>query len=260
MATIHTESQEAEKQAFLSAFARSRGYVHPFHHVLAEYDLPVLKLIDAVGLAMYVEQRNLSARTKEILVVAGFVALNAQTPLVQSHISKAFRLGVTLEEMVDVMLVVGWQAGQAAFLRAMSALRGVQPRNGDVLPAFSGRAIPSAAIQNGHFPMAYPDLDDLIDPNTRAALDALRHSVYDAPRALDARTKALLSAVILTVLKAPTSQISDEVRRAIDGGYEPREILEGLELLISPAGHSCFQHGLMAWAEAIGAGNEEASS
>ena len=59
----------------------------------------------------------------------------------------------------------------------------------------------------------------------------------------------MLTIVILTTLKAPEDSIKNHIRAALAAGASQQEILEALELIVTPAGLPIFEHGLMAWAD-----------
>ena len=90
------------------------------------------------------------------------------------------------------------------------------------------------------------------DPETCAALDRVPATVYRKERSLDARTKELVMIVMLTALKGSDAAIRHHVRRAVELGVPKEAVLEAIELVITPAGMPCFEHGLMAWADALG--------
>jgi alkylhydroperoxidase/carboxymuconolactone decarboxylase family protein YurZ len=98
----------------------------------------------------------------------------------------------------------------------------------------------------------YRDVLARHDPETCAALDRVPETVYRSARSLDARTKELVMIVMHTVLKAPDAVLRHHVRRAIELGASKQAVLEAIELVITPAGMPAFEHGLMAWADALG--------
>jgi 4-carboxymuconolactone decarboxylase len=72
-------------------------------------------------------------------------------------------------------------------------------------------------------------------------------------RSLEKKTVELLLIVILTTLRGSQKSISNHVRRAIAAGSSPMEVLQALECIIAPSGLPIFEHGLIAWADAVGA-------
>lgn len=98
-----------------------------------------------------------------------------------------------------------------------------------------------------HKVLAAADLDLL------KAMDGMVSAAYLSGRALDKRTKELLFILSLTVMRAPQSQIATHIRLALDAGSTDREILEAIEIALPEAGIVAFQHGVVAWAEVVGA-------
>ena len=90
------------------------------------------------------------------------------------------------------------------------------------------------------------------DPETCAALDRVPETVYRKTRSLDARTKELVMIAMLTALKGSDAALRHHVRRAVELGVPKEAVLEAIELVITPAGMPAFEHGLMAWADALG--------
>jgi hypothetical protein len=91
MATTPTRQ---EKQEWLNAFARSRGYAHRLYRVLVNYDLDALNAFNPAPNATYVRRRLLPDGQKELMLVAGFTCMRSPRYIVQSHIRKALSFGV----------------------------------------------------------------------------------------------------------------------------------------------------------------------
>lgn len=102
-------------------------------------------------------------------------------------------------------------------------------------------------VLESHKLLAEHDLDVL------KALNGISTACYLEKRLLDERTKELLFIVSMTALKLPKRSIQNHIKLALDLGITPQEILEAIEILLPEAGMPTLQHGLEAWAEAVGA-------
>lgn len=89
------------------------------------------------------------------------------------------------------------------------------------------------------------------DPEIADVVAEIPAATYERQRLLDTRTKELVTIVMLTALKGSGAAIRHHVRQAIDCGATKEEILEAIELVITPAGLPAFEHGLLAWADAL---------
>lgn len=91
------------------------------------------------------------------------------------------------------------------------------------------------------------------DLKVAKAMNEIPSAVYLPQRSLEPQTKELLFILSMTCLKLPHYVIQAHMRKALSLGVTPRQILEALELAIPEAGFPTFEHGLMAWAEVVGA-------
>ncbi len=90
------------------------------------------------------------------------------------------------------------------------------------------------------------------DPAVLATLEKIPQAMTASGRSLDAKTRELVTIVMLTTLRGDPAAIRHHVREAVAQGASKQEILEAIELVITPAGMPVFEHGLMAWADALG--------
>lgn len=133
------EVSAAETQEYVDDIARRRGYVLPYHKVLAESDLPVLRAADALVSAAYLQQRTLDPGTKELLFVLSLTVLKAERHHIASHIRAARRFGVSDQAILEAIEIALPEAGVVAFQhgfdvwREVVGVRGVEPSPG-ILP------------------------------------------------------------------------------------------------------------------------------
>lgn len=94
---------------------------------------------------------------------------------------------------------------------------------------------------------------DQHDPDVGAALARLSAVVDRGARGLDDRTRELVMTIILMCVRATDERIEAQMRRAIAAGATERDLLEAIELIITPAGLPVFDAGLSVWARVTGA-------
>lgn len=109
------EENLTEAQAYIDAMARARGYVLPYHKLMARADMPVLKAANGLVAAAYTDQRRLSRATKELLFILSLTVLRAAPGHIESHIRVALDLGVTPEEILEAIEIALPEAGVVAF-------------------------------------------------------------------------------------------------------------------------------------------------
>ena len=71
------------------------------------------------------EMLNLDLRSREIAVVAALTALGNATPQLKVHLQAALNVGVTREEIVEVLMQMAVYAGFPAALNGLAAAREV---------------------------------------------------------------------------------------------------------------------------------------
>lgn len=104
-----------EAQAYIDAMVRARGYVLPYHKLMARADFPVLKAANQLVAAAYTGQRRLSRATKELLFITSLTVLRASPGHIESHIRVALDLGVSPEEILEAIEIALPEAGVVAF-------------------------------------------------------------------------------------------------------------------------------------------------
>jgi len=111
----------AEQQAYIDDMARERGYVLPYHKVMAKQDYTTLKAVNAMVNATYLNQRRLDRRTKELIFIVSLTVMRATKGQIQSHIKVALDLGVTPEEILEAIEIALPEAGIVAFQEGFAA-------------------------------------------------------------------------------------------------------------------------------------------
>jgi len=109
------EPVNQEALDYVNAMARKRGYVLPYHKLLANADFPVLKAANAMVAAAYTDQRRLSRETKELIFITSLTVLKASPGHIASHIRVALDLGVSPQEILEAIEIALPEAGVVAF-------------------------------------------------------------------------------------------------------------------------------------------------
>lgn len=110
-----SDDTRSEAQAYIDAMVRTRGYVLPYHKLMAQADFPVLKAANQLVAAAYTNQRRLSRATKELLFITSLTVLRAAPGHIESHIRVALDLGVSAEEILEAIEIALPEAGVVAF-------------------------------------------------------------------------------------------------------------------------------------------------
>lgn len=100
---------------YVNAMVGARGYVLPYHKLMAKADLPVLKSANNLVAAVYLDQRRLPHATKELIFVTSLTVLRAPAGQIAAHIRVALDLGVSPEEVLEAIEIALPEAGIVAF-------------------------------------------------------------------------------------------------------------------------------------------------
>jgi 4-carboxymuconolactone decarboxylase len=253
---------EREKLDYLNEIARSRGYAHRYQRLLANHDLDVLRAINPVPVAVYVDRRTLGDGTKELLLVVSFSCLRTAGYIIGAHVRKARSFGVTGRQLLEALELMLLDAGRIAFENGVLAWAEATGNAKETSPdnRTNGRSIEPAGTNNQsagsgaeETMMDYQKVLAAHDPAMLRILDRVPEEVYAKERSLDGKTKELITIVAMTTLKAPDYALKDHMRKALSFGASKEEILEAIELIIPVVGMPTFEHGLMAWADVVGA-------
>lgn len=104
-----------EAQRYINSMAEARGYVLPYHKLMANADMPVLKAANELVASVYTNERRLSKATKELIFINSLTVLRATHGQIASHIRVALDLGVSPEEILEAIEIVLPEAGVVAF-------------------------------------------------------------------------------------------------------------------------------------------------
>lgn len=244
---------DREKLDYLNEIVRTRGYAHGSHRLLANHDLDVLKAVNDITLANYIPARHLSEADKELVLVGAFTAIRSSPIIIRAHIQKAAKAGAGLRQSLAAIELTLLEAGRSALDAGLEAW-------GEVAAAAANS--PAASANGGAARNARPtDSEDAMsgtildryDPEVGLAVSRLRDVIDDGSRGLDDRTREIVKTIILICVRAADERVEAQMRRALAAGASARDLLEAIEVIITPAGLPVFDAGLAVWARVTGA-------
>ena len=116
---------ENEKQQMLERVLKVRGFRYGLHKVLAEADWEFMKKIEEWVEFVYLSERHLDRRVKELVIVGISGALRSPPEHIKAHIDAAVKAGATKDEVIVVAELVGHWGGNIAQANALEAWRRV---------------------------------------------------------------------------------------------------------------------------------------
>jgi 4-carboxymuconolactone decarboxylase len=112
---------KSPEQEYVDGMVRSRGYVLDYHKYLAKADYPALSAANNLVDGVYLSQRSLDRRTKELLFILSLTVMRASKPHIKSHIEVALRIGLSPAEILEAMEIALPEAGIVAFQTGFEA-------------------------------------------------------------------------------------------------------------------------------------------
>ena len=97
----------------LESVQQARGYTLPLHRVLSSEDPEVLLAYEGMMKALYLSDRRLDGRTKELIYVAVLVSLGASEEHIRAHMEKAQREGADPQDVLQAVELTMPAAGVA---------------------------------------------------------------------------------------------------------------------------------------------------
>jgi alkylhydroperoxidase/carboxymuconolactone decarboxylase family protein YurZ len=112
-----------EQQQELERTTELRGFRYGLHDFFAEVDLDALRRSNDEAEASYLSPSLIDRRTKELLVLAACIALADEVPHLQVHLHAASKEGLTPEELLEAINLIGKWVSLPARARALEAWR-----------------------------------------------------------------------------------------------------------------------------------------
>lgn len=131
-----------ERQTYVDDLVRKRGYVLDYHRIMAAQDFEVLKAANNLVSSVYLRERTLDRRTKELLFILSLTVMRAERNHIASHIKVALQCGVTPEEILETIEIALPEAGVVAFQHGFDVWREVVGAEGiDPTPGIVGHGV-----------------------------------------------------------------------------------------------------------------------
>jgi 4-carboxymuconolactone decarboxylase len=109
----------SEEEPTLESMRQRRGYLMPFHTLLAEHDPEFLASYDALVETALLQSRALDRRTKELVLVGILTAISAPRSHLDTHIRAAKNAGASDKEILEALELVMPSAGVARFMEGV---------------------------------------------------------------------------------------------------------------------------------------------
>jgi 4-carboxymuconolactone decarboxylase len=113
----------SREQLYIDEMARKRGYVLDYHRYMANADYDVLTATNELVESVYLRERQLDRRTKELLFIVSLTIMRASKEHIQSHIRVALDLGLTPTEILEALEIILPEAGVVIFQEGLDAWR-----------------------------------------------------------------------------------------------------------------------------------------
>ena len=109
------------REAIVRRGERRRGFVPYWLRVMADVDVDFLEAYERIYELTAVRRGKLPPKFREMIVVAA-VSIGGYGPGIKDHIRRAFRLGATTEELVEVLQSAYFHTGALTLVHGMVAL------------------------------------------------------------------------------------------------------------------------------------------
>jgi len=116
-------SPQAEKKKFYDGVLKARGFRLGLHQVMAEADWEFMQKFEEWVKYVYLSDRHLDKRVKELVITGVLCALRSPPPHIKVHMNKAVEGGATKEELIVVAQLAGHWGGTVAQANALEAWR-----------------------------------------------------------------------------------------------------------------------------------------
>ena len=171
--------------------------------------------------------------------------------IIRAHVQKSVKAGADLSQSLAAIELTLLEAGRTALDAGLAAWHEVAAAKGKTevkTQTTSG----ATATRQGKTVMSGTILDTC-DPDVGAAVGRLSEVIDQRSRGLDDRTREIVKSVILVCVRASDERVEAQMRRALAAGASAQDLLEAIEVIITPAGLPVFDAGLSVWARVTGA-------
>jgi len=109
------------REAIVRRGERRRGFVPYWLRVMGDVDVDFLEAYERIYELTAVRRGKLPPKFREMIVIAA-VSIGGYGPGIKDHIRRAFRLGATKEEIVEVLQSAYFHTGALTLVHGMIAL------------------------------------------------------------------------------------------------------------------------------------------
>ena len=120
---VRTGNKEREQKDYFQNVLRIRGFRFGLHAIHAEADWEFIKKFEEWVQYIYLSDRNLDKRVKELVITAVLCALRSPPPHIKTHMNKAVQGGATKDELIEVVELAGHWGGTVAQANGLEAWR-----------------------------------------------------------------------------------------------------------------------------------------
>jgi len=125
---------EAQNKGIEIMEALERGLANKVCSRLADLDEKLPRLITDYAFGSVVARPGLDLKNREMLTVASLISLGNATPQLELHMKAAINVGVSPEELLEVVIQMAVYAGVPACMNGLASYRKIMNEKGLVLP------------------------------------------------------------------------------------------------------------------------------
>lgn len=191
-------------------------------------------------------------KEKEIAVVAGLTAMGNAAPQLKVHINGALNVGVSTEELVEVILQMSSYSGFPSAINGINALKEVlQEKNIDFQPVpekQEGDRFTQGAEWLGKLDKNQVDVlkenFQGIAPDLTEFVVAFGYGDIYSRKNLDPKLRQIATIAALTCMGTAQPQLAFHIRAGLNVGLTREEIIETIILMVVYAGFPAAINGI----------------
>jgi len=191
-------------------------------------------------------------KEKEIAVVAGLTAMGNAAPQLKVHINGALNVGVSTEELVEVILQMSSYSGFPSAINGINALKEVlQEKNIDFQPVpetqegdrFSQGAEWLGKLDENQVDVLKENFKD-IAPDLTEFVVAFGYGDIYSRKNLDPKLRQIATIAALTCMGTAQPQLAFHIKAGLNVGLTREEIIETIILMVVYAGFPAAINGI----------------
>lgn len=197
-------------------------------------------------------RQGTTLKEKEIAVVAGLTAMGNAAPQLKVHINGALNVGVSTEELVEVILQMSSYSGFPSAINGINALKEVlQEKNMDFQPVpekqegdrFAQGAEWLGKLDENQVDVLKENFQD-IAPDLTEFVVAFGYGDIYSRKNLDPKLRQIATIAALTCMGTAQPQLAFHIRAGLNVGLTKEEITETIILMVVYAGFPAAINGI----------------